>query len=271
MTTLPGIDWDCGRIPSTYSNPEHDLPQFILVRVKEEANPMFVIIKTSFVHRTDHPAAASTKFWKLKVLDNPFLLIRGGEEWFENGTIIAPHKYYIERDATEVRPLGIYSTSVKRTSNYMIMPHLNFSDRVYEYTFTYPKNCLPPKYIYVFNEKDVNECYHFRGGYNMCKFRPAPAPSPVPAPVPPTPVPPTPVPQPIQSRIPQFVFQAYVTAAAEKKEECPITLEPITKETVGAAPCGHLFNKEALKKELERSGRCPTCRAAAKPTEIQIW
>ena len=54
-----------------------------------------------------------------------------------------------------------------------------------------------------------------------------------------------------------------------KNSLCPITLEPITNKTAGAPPCGHLFNKDALKKELERSGRCPTCRAAAKPTEIQ--
>jgi hypothetical protein len=260
---LPGIDWDCGRIPYTYTNPPHDLPTFLLVRIREEINPKFIILKTSFVYRTDHNGPPSIKFWKFKVIDNPFLLIRGGELWYENGTSIGPLPYYIERDATEVRPLGIYSSIIKRTANYMIFPHLNFSDRVYEYTFTHPKNCLPPKYTYVLNEKDVNECFHFLGGVNMCKFRqeylpPPPTPSLTPSTI-------------TIVRIPQFVFRSYVTNAIEKKECCPITLEPLTKENVGCIPCGHLFDKKALEKSLQTSGKCPTCRESAKLNDIQTW
>lgn len=269
-TTVPGIDWDCGRIPVNTSNPPYVLPTFLLVRVnEEEVNPKFVILKTSFVHRSDHDGSTSLKFWKLKVVDNPFLLIRGGETWYEDGNPLEQYKYYIERDATDVRPLGIYSSLVKRTKNYMIMPHLNFTDRVYEYTFTYPKNCLPPKFGYVKNEKDVHESYHFKGGVNMCLFRPSEEsvlsrilrePSAPPKEVITT-----------VSRIPTFVFHAYVNSAIEKKECCPVTLEPLSKENVGCAPCGHLFDKDALKTALTTNGKCPTCRQAAKPNDIQVW
>ena len=72
-------------------------------------------------------------------------------------------------------------------------------------------------------------------------------------------------------RIPTFVFHAYVTSAIEKSETCPITLEPITKENVGCAPCGHLFDKDALKTALKKNGKCPTCRQAGKEDDIQVW
>ena len=274
-TTIPGIDWDCGRIPTSVTNAPYVLPTFLLVRVnEEEVNPKFVILKTSFVNRTDHNGPPSLKFWKLKVVDNPFLLIRGGETWHEDGNPLDSYKYYIERDATDVRPMGIYSSIVKRTKNYMIMPHLNFSDRVYEYTFTYPKNCLPPKYGYVKNGKDVHDSYHFKGGVNMCDFKPELLPPPAPTPVVPLVVPPPVVVTPTQkvvNKIPTFVFHAYVNSAIEKEECCPVTLEPITKENVGCAPCGHLFDKDALKTALTTNGKCPTCRQTAKPDEIQTW
>lgn len=275
-STLPGIDWDCGKIPTSYTNPPYVLPTFMLVRVKEEENPKFVILKTSFVNRSDHDGPSYTKFWKFKVLDNPYLLIRGGETWHEDGTPLQPYKYYVERDATDARPIGIYSTLVKRTANYLIMPHLNTSDRVYEYTFTYPKNCLPPKYIHVSLDKDVNESFHFRGGYNMCRFKPEPLPVALPVA--------QQVAQPITatitktvtvtktvSKIPTFVFHAYVNSAIEKNECCPVTLEALTKENVGCAPCGHLFDKDALRMALQTNGKCPTCRQEAKPDDIQVW
>ena len=257
---VPGIDWDCGRLPPSVSNPPFALPKFLLFRAKDEENPTFIILKTTFVTRTDHVGPPSLKFWKLNVVDNPFLLIRGGETWHETGTILEPYTYYIERDATEVRPLGIYSTIIKRTQNYMIMPHLNFPDRVYEYTFTNPQNCLPPKYMYVMNGKDVYEAYHFRGGYNMCKFIPQPD----------SPSPPSSPPKTIY-KIPVFVFHSFVTNAIEKKECCPITLEPLSKVNVGCAPCGHLFEKEALKTALKTHGKCPACRQEAKVEDIQTW
>jgi hypothetical protein len=272
QATLPGIEWDCGSIPRTASNPPYILPTFLLVRVTDEVNPKFIIIKTSFVNRNDHDGPPSLKFWKVKVLDNPFLLIRGGETWYEDGTPLDSHKYYIERDATEVRPLGIYSTFVQRTKNYMIMPHLNYNDRVYEYTFTYPKNCLPPKYNYVKSEKDIHETYHFKGGVNMCNFRPElHPPAPITTVVPPPVAPPASQPKQTIVRIPTFVFHAYVTGAIDKQECCPVTLEPLSKENVGCAPCGHLFDKDALKTALQTNGKCPTCRQSAKPDEIQVW
>ncbi len=268
---LAGIDWDCGRIPYDYTNPSYVIPLYFLVRVKDyESNPSLILIKSTFVTRTDHNGPPSTKFWKFSVVDNVHLLLSGAK-WYEDGTFIPESNYYVERDATEARPLSIYSTKVKRTRNYMIIPELAYSSQpVYEYIFTHPLNVFPPKFVHVYRDKDTNQNYHFKGGVNMETYK-ALLPLPVVPVVPVTPsLPPSP-PKQITPRIPTFVFHAYVTGAIEKNECCPVTLEPLSKEMVGCAPCGHLFDKDALRTALETNGKCPTCRQTANPDDIQTW
>ena len=42
---------------------------------------------------------------------------------------------------------------------------------------------------------------------------------------------------------------------------CPITMEPIQKETATTTPCGHVFNTAALRRWLRTHDTCPECRA----------
>lgn len=51
---------------------------------------------------------------------------------------------------------------------------------------------------------------------------------------------------------------------------CPITYEPMTKESALSLSCGHVFST-AIKDWLgvEKKHSCPTCRAPAKPTDLE--
>lgn len=69
--------------------------------------------------------------------------------------------------------------------------------------------------------------------------------------------------------IPEHIYRIYVEQAIQKGEECPITLEKLERETVACTPCGHLFRKEALERTLKETNKCPTCRAKARPEDIQ--
>eukprot|EP00727_Mastigamoeba_balamuthi_P009804 m51a1_g5446 putative superfamily ii helicase (1071) ;mRNA; r:198018-201704 len=47
---------------------------------------------------------------------------------------------------------------------------------------------------------------------------------------------------------------------------CVICLEPITEAAV--TPCGHLFCRKCISEAVGVQGRCPTCRAAVRPSDV---
>lgn len=273
-SVVSGVDWDSKPQYSSVNAP-YVLPPYIIVRVTclNETHPVLMIFKTTFVTRTDHNGPPSLKFWKFEINSHPRLLLSEAT-WHEDGTDLPAHEYFVERSATEVRPLSFYSCKIRRTRCYAKIRSLG---DVYEYEFTKPRNVLPPAYSWIERGNDVDRELHYNPGprmerileNNLRVFQ-----STLPPPLPP----PQPAVQPVvQSvtvevkKIPTFVFHAYVTSAIEKNETCPVSLEPLKKETVGCPPCGHLFDKDALKSALEVNGKCPTCRGLAKPSEIQTW
>lgn len=58
---------------------------------------------------------------------------------------------------------------------------------------------------------------------------------------------------------PHIVAVMLRDAIAEKKM-CPITLDPITLDSVCVAPCYHCFTKEAIEEWLQTHTTCPECR-----------
>jgi len=58
---------------------------------------------------------------------------------------------------------------------------------------------------------------------------------------------------------PHIVALMLREAIAEKKS-CPISLDPITHESVCIAPCYHCFTKEAIDQWLQKNTTCPECR-----------
>jgi predicted Zn-ribbon and HTH transcriptional regulator len=71
------------------------------------------------------------------------------------------------------------------------------------------------------------------------------------------------------AKIPQHIFKIYLEKAIHSEETCPITLEKFTLENVACTPCGHLFDRDAIKMNLERSPLCPTCRTKIRANELQ--
>lgn len=85
---------------------------------------------------------------------------------------------------------------------------------------------------------------------------PAPAPAPVRAPAPAA-----------AGALPSFVADLIITDAVAKNVQCPITMEPITKESAAVTPCYHVFDATALAAWVASATAdgapplCPQCRA----------
>ena len=171
--------------------------------------------------------------------------------------------YWIQRDKTEARALSLYTTMIKRTNAFLRTRE--FGD-LYVYEFNAPILVLPPHYWHISQaEKGGMRNWFVRAGENWSNFR-APAPTPAPVVKPPPPVAKT-----HTQSIPIHIFHCFIESAIAKGEECPITMEKLTKETVGATPCGHLFDKDALQRCLKESGKCPACRQVASVSSIQTY
>lgn len=84
----------------------------------------------------------------------------------------------------------------------------------------------------------------------------APAPAPARAPAPTA----------AAAAIPSFVADLIITDAVAKNVQCPITMEPITKESAAVTPCYHVFDATALAAWVASGADgappvCPQCRA----------
>ena len=62
------------------------------------------------------------------------------------------------------------------------------------------------------------------------------------------------------SAFPPHLVDSVLTAAETEGKTCPITMEPIRKETAAITSCGHIFQKMAIHEWLQRNDSCPECR-----------
>ena len=60
---------------------------------------------------------------------------------------------------------------------------------------------------------------------------------------------------------PPHIIDAVLDHAETTKKICPITMEPIQKQTATLTRCGHIFQKAALTAWLKTKTSCPECRA----------
>jgi len=57
------------------------------------------------------------------------------------------------------------------------------------------------------------------------------------------------------------ISNSMIDTAIRDKEVCPISLEPIRKETAACvSPCYHCFDRESIEQWLLQSDKCPQCR-----------
>lgn len=60
--------------------------------------------------------------------------------------------------------------------------------------------------------------------------------------------------------LPQHVANIVLADAISKNEICPISSEPITKETGTVTSCGHVFCKDSIDQWLSIKNECPVCK-----------
>lgn len=51
--------------------------------------------------------------------------------------------------------------------------------------------------------------------------------------------------------------------------ECPLCLEPMTKNITIALPCGHIFHTKCIKQALQYNNKCPNCRRVITNVSLQ--
>jgi hypothetical protein len=60
--------------------------------------------------------------------------------------------------------------------------------------------------------------------------------------------------------IPVFVSTLLIEDAIAKKQDCSITMEPITATTATVTSCYHVFDKDAIRQWLGTNKTCPVCK-----------
>lgn len=61
-------------------------------------------------------------------------------------------------------------------------------------------------------------------------------------------------------KIPHHIALRLIDLAVIKGEQCPVTLEPLTKETAIVTNCGHVFSREMIREKEKTIPTCPLCR-----------
>lgn len=72
--------------------------------------------------------------------------------------------------------------------------------------------------------------------------------------------PPRPRPGPPPPPFPEHLVGPVLAAAEAEGKICSITMEPIRKQTASITSCGHIFQKEAIRKWMKNHDTCPECR-----------
>jgi len=68
--------------------------------------------------------------------------------------------------------------------------------------------------------------------------------------------------KPGQFKIPSHIIAAYIQSLLDKKEVCPITMEPLERDTLYITDCGHAMNRGAAERWITQKKSCPVCRVA---------
>jgi hypothetical protein len=72
-------------------------------------------------------------------------------------------------------------------------------------------------------------------------------------------------------KIPQCVVNGYIESLIAKREICPISLEPLEKETTLVSPCGHAISHHAVLHWIRGAHSCPVCRAEVLESQLQFY
>lgn len=62
-------------------------------------------------------------------------------------------------------------------------------------------------------------------------------------------------------QLPTHIVKTLIDVSIAKKEDCPISISPITEENAAITSCFHIFDRESIERWLSTNDECPTCRA----------
>jgi len=218
-----------------------DLPNHILVQAKMhkriEGDPITRYILFQAIHQEDG-------LWRLDAVRSPQIILSLGE-WHADGIEGVEETYMHYRNTLRTDEQKIFETKMKRTNKYMVVSGIG---TIYVYTVAKPNTVLSKHYFHVCCGKD-----HVKKEWHLCVTHTESVKTT----------------QCVSYKIPAHIVRNYIDTAIGNKEDCPITMNPLTKENTVCTPCGHLFNKDALCKAIEVTKKCPTCRNEMTMDEIQ--
>jgi hypothetical protein len=73
------------------------------------------------------------------------------------------------------------------------------------------------------------------------------------------------------TKIPQHIVNSYIEGLVEKKESCPITMNPLEKLTTCLTQCGHALDMPSAKCWISSEHSCPVCRQPCSLETLQSW
>ena len=78
-------------------------------------------------------------------------------------------------------------------------------------------------------------------------------------------------PKEITSTIPPHIVNIYIQSLLDKKDACPITMEPFEKTTTCITSCGHALSKTGAYKWISEKKSCPVCRTPCDVNNLATW
>jgi hypothetical protein len=218
-----------------------DLPPLIIVKAGDER---YVLV--SLTHLSDN------NYIDAKIIENSKYLFSSAE-WRSDGIHGRPTYHTFLRMSSRSVP-KTYNSTLCKSNSYIKVP---WHAPIHIFEMTNSTIVLPSSFYKVFTGQDISGRWHFkeiptlRVGSPEVALTPSAPLAPVEAEVK--------VEQ--KQNIPQHIIQGYVESAIQKKEICPITLDPLVMGQIGMTPCGHLFDRSALENVVKSGKGCPQCRS----------
>jgi len=179
--------------------------------------------------------------WKMELVDNPLLLIQDSsvtssfqDIWFNKRIVEIP---ICKHSSTNTINLRIkYNDTILVNSEYTI-PLLKISDPCQVLSESFYNLNLPENLSYGF---ELNNVIPSVSGSLRSTLQEKPQ----------------------ESKIPSHIMAAYIQSLLDKKDLCPITMEPLERDTLYVTTCGHAMTKSAATTWITQKKSCPVCRTA---------
>ena len=189
------------------------------------------------LYRTETIEIGGDHYMVCHSVQNPQKLV-GNSQWITHAEDGPVQKVWQYRNATSMSDAARYLNTMKRLKKSIMLEGIG---EVFVWILDKPNTILPGTYYHVCSGLDTAKYWHFS------------------------------VSCPTKIDVPKHVLHTYMESAIEKNTACPITLEPLTKDTVAYTVCGHLFQREAINMAVRGAGKCPTCRAVLGLADICGW